>query len=251
MSKLNLAGSSFDFGNVLFAVLQECEHRRGALPEDEDEARGRLMEIARDKLEEIHQSYVESGGTPSYWKELAEEVLDNAMPQYAMAALQQTRLERSGYDLWRGGDAVARGVLGLGGLALGGLFAATRFTPIPVDTFVYVAWALGGGGFFWPEVKRMVTDYRHARFLNKLIVQAEKYQKDSRIHYVSSKQFDEALRSLGPEEEGEGEEPAPEAEKRRMGGAEPEGPEMDFTGSEINSLDATENTRASSARSEG
>ena len=31
MSVLNLAGSPFDFGNVLFAVLQECEHRRRGL----------------------------------------------------------------------------------------------------------------------------------------------------------------------------------------------------------------------------
>lgn len=39
---LNVAGSSFDFEHVLFAVIQECEHvRRGLLP---TEAHGRLME---------------------------------------------------------------------------------------------------------------------------------------------------------------------------------------------------------------
>ena len=62
---LNLAGSSFDFGNVLFAVLQECEHRRRALLPGEAEAR--LREAARQKLEEIRESYAESGGTPAYW----------------------------------------------------------------------------------------------------------------------------------------------------------------------------------------
>ena len=29
---LNLAGREYDFGPVLFAVLQECEHRRRSLP---------------------------------------------------------------------------------------------------------------------------------------------------------------------------------------------------------------------------
>ena len=43
---INLAGSSYDYGNVLFAVLQECEHRRrGLLP---NEAEARLREIATD-----------------------------------------------------------------------------------------------------------------------------------------------------------------------------------------------------------
>jgi hypothetical protein len=218
-TNLNLAGSSFDFGNVLFAVLQECEHRRRGLLEKDEQRK--LMEIAREKLAEIHQSYVESGGGPSYWKELEQEVLDNAMPQYATAALEQTRLERSNYDLWRGGDAVARGALCLGGLALGGAMLAARFIPVTVDAFAFV---LAGGGFFWPEIKRMVADYRHSRFLNKLIVQAEKYQKDSRIHYVSSKQFDEALRSLATAEVGSEEAAAPPeaAEKRRMGAGEAE-----------------------------
>ena len=193
MSVLNLAGSPFDFGNVLFAVLQECEHRRRGLLENE--AQRKLLGIAREKLDEIHRSYVEAGGSTSYWHELEREVLDTAMGQYAPAAIEQTRLERSNYDLWHGGDAVARGLFCLGGLALGGLIVAAPFIPIWEDAFAFV---LAGGGFFWPEIKRQVSDYRHARFLNKMIVQAEKYQKDNRIHYVSSSEFDEALHSLAP-----------------------------------------------------
>ena len=57
---LNLAGTSYDFGNVLFAVLQECEHQRRALLPNQ--AAARLQEIARAKLAEIHESYTELGG---------------------------------------------------------------------------------------------------------------------------------------------------------------------------------------------
>src|SRR5262249_6173099 len=70
---LNLAGTSYDFGNVLFAVLQECEHQRRALLPNE--AAARLEEIARAKLAEIHASYTELGGTGAYWHQLEREVM--------------------------------------------------------------------------------------------------------------------------------------------------------------------------------
>jgi len=63
---LNLAGTSYDFGNVLFAVLQECEHQRRALLPNQ--AAARLQEIARAKLAEIHESYTDLGGTGAYWQ---------------------------------------------------------------------------------------------------------------------------------------------------------------------------------------
>jgi hypothetical protein len=197
MSMLNLAGSSYDFGHVLFAVLQECEHRRRGFVESEAEAK--LLGVARDKLAEIHQSYVEAGGSAAYWQDLSREVMENTMPQYIAAAVAQTRLERANYDLWHGGDAVARGVFTLGGLTLGGLMIWAPFLPMIEDA--PIAFALAAGGFFWPEIKRMVADFRHSRFLNRLIVEAEKYQKNGRIHYLSSKHFDEALGSLGKAEE--------------------------------------------------
>src|SRR4051794_19116055 len=116
---LNLAGSSYDFGNVLFAVLQECEHRRRALLPNEAEAR--LREIARAKLAEIRESYEECGGTAGYWEQLEREVLETALPQYIPAAAEQTRLEKTNYDLWRQGDPAARALFGLLGLLIGGI----------------------------------------------------------------------------------------------------------------------------------
>jgi hypothetical protein len=189
---LNVAGSSFDFGNVLFAVLQECEHvRRALLP---NEAQGRLMEAARRKLGEIRESYVENGGTPGYWEELEREVIETALPAYIPEAVEQTRLEKSGYGVWRRGDAVARVVFTLGGLILGGLIIKSPFIPIAEDIF---AFGLAVGGLLFPEIMQLVADFRHSRLLNRTIADAEKYQKNARIHYVSDARLQEELDAVG------------------------------------------------------
>lgn len=189
---LNVAGPSFDFGNVLFAVLQECEHvRRGLSP---DEAEERLMEAARRKLAEIQESYVEHGGTPGYWKELEREVLEMSLPAYIPEAVEQTRLERSGYDVWRRGDATARTLFALSGLIVGALLIVLPPQLIVERAFAFI---LALGGFLYPEIKQLVADFRHSRLLNRMIVEAEKYQKNSRIHYMSEARLQEELDAMG------------------------------------------------------
>ena len=189
---LNLAGSSYDFGNVSFVVLQECEHQRRALLPNEAEAR--LKEIARAKLAEIHESYVELGGAEPYWQSLEREVIETTLPQYIPAAVEQTRLEKSNYDLWRHGDPAARFLFALLGLIVGGLIIKAPFIPIVDDAFAFL---LAAGGFLYPEVKRTYFDFRHSRTLNRLILQAETYQKDQRLHYVSEARLQEELAAVG------------------------------------------------------
>jgi hypothetical protein len=189
---LNLAGSSYDFGNVLFAVLQECEHQRRALLPNE--AEGRLREIARAKLAEIRESYRECGGTEGYWNDLEQEVLETTLPQYIPAAVEQNRLEKNSYDLWRHGDPLSRAAFGLLGLTIGGIIIAIPWIPIFEDAF---AFALAAAGFLYPEIKKTVFDYRHARLLNRLIVEAEKYQRNQKIHYVSEARLQAELDEVG------------------------------------------------------
>lgn len=203
---LNVAGPSFDFGNVLFAVLQECEHvRRGLSPDGAEE---RLREAARRKLAEIRESYVEHGGTSGYWQELEREVLETSLPAYIPEAIEQTRLERSGYDVWRRGDAGARALFALLGLVIGALLIVLPPRLIVENGF---AFALALGGFLYPEIKQLVANFRHSRFLNGMIAEAEKYQKNARIHYVSEARLQQELNAVGqvgrtPERE---EEPPP------------------------------------------
>ena len=61
---LNLAGSSFDFGQVLFAVLTECEHRRRGWEADEFEIRANAT--AKEKLAQIKGAYDEFDGSVNY-----------------------------------------------------------------------------------------------------------------------------------------------------------------------------------------
>ena len=189
---LNLAGSSYDYGNVLFAVLQECEHKRRALLPNETEAR--LREIAREKLALIREGYVELGGTPDYWQELEREVLETALPQYIPAAAEQNRMEKTGYDVWRQGDPAARAVFGLLGLVLGAVIIALPWIPIFEDAFAFLLAALG---IFYPEIKKAYFDVGHSRLLNRLIVHAEKYQKEEAGRYVSEARLQKELDAVG------------------------------------------------------
>ncbi|HEV2843746.1 MAG TPA: hypothetical protein VG477_02775 [Thermoanaerobaculia bacterium] len=204
---LNLAGPTFDLGNVLFAVLQECEHqRRGLSP---GEAETRLRETARRKLAEIRESYEELGGTAGYWATLEREVMETALPEYVPAAIEQTRLEKADYDLWRGGDPLARVLFGLIGLVIGApvLLLPPRIVALESTFALFMA----GAGFLYPEVMKTWHDYRHSRLLNRLIARAEKYQYNSRIHYTSSARMEAELNAMGvkdptrPPSPGEGE----------------------------------------------
>ncbi len=190
---INLAGTSFDFGNVLFAVLQECEHQRRALLPAEAESR--LQEIAAKKLGEIRASYEEAGGLPSYWQMLEKEVMVASLPQYVRHAIEQTRLEQANYDLWRHGEPASRAVYALAGLVVGGLIWYVEFIPIQEKL---IAPILAVVGFVYPELKRWVFELRHIRTMNRLVAHAEKYQKDRRLHaYSTQKELDEALGALG------------------------------------------------------
>ncbi len=190
---LNLAGREYDFGPVLYAVLQDCEHRRRSLPPEDGEAAARFAEVARPRLAEIRPCYQEAGGTAAYWRELESEVLETALPQYSRAAAAQTRLEQSSYGLWRQGDPVSRLVLGLAGLGVGGLIVKAPFIPIFEDAF---AFALAAAAFLYPEIKRLVFDWRYSRLLNRLIVQAESYQH-RRLPYLSEAGLEAELRAVG------------------------------------------------------
>lgn len=189
---LNLAGPAYDLGDVLFAVLQECEHARRAFALDE--APERIRETARAKLGEIRESYDEAGGTETYWRLVEREVMETALPQYLPAAIEQTRLEAGNYDLWRRGDPIARVSYGLLGLLIGSLIILAPWIPIWEDTF---AFALALSGFLYPEIRKAFFDHRHSRLLNRLIVDAEKYQRNEKIQYMSEARLQEELEAVG------------------------------------------------------
>jgi hypothetical protein len=185
---LNIAGPEYDFGSVVFVVLEECEHRRRGF--DDDEAEHQLMRVARAKLDKIKEAYDEFGGSPAYWKVLETEVLETAMPQYVEAARQMTALERSNFGIWRGGDPLSRFLFAVGGLVIGGIIIALPFVPAIETT---AAFGLAGAGAIYPELKRYTHERRHFRLLNRLVNEATQYQQNAKLHYMTSSDIRESF----------------------------------------------------------
>lgn len=196
MSVLNIAGPEYDFGSVVFVVLGECEHRRRGFENDELEFQ--LMQTAKAKLKKIKEAYDEFGGSPAYWKALETEVLETAMPQYVDAARKMNALEQSSFGVWRDGDPAARTVFGLGGLIVGGMVKALPFVPTIENIFVF---GLAAAGFLYPELKRYTYERRHFRTLNRLVTGAEAYQKNARLHYMTTTDIRESFHIGGPGDE--------------------------------------------------
>ena len=185
---LNIAGPEYDFAQVLFAVLQECEHRRrGVEPEALDRD---LRQIARVKLTTIKAAYDEFGGSAQYWRDLEKEVIDTALPQYIPAAADMNEMERNGFVVFRRGDPAARLVLALGGLLIGSVIVAMPFIPIVEDLF---AFALTGVGFFYPDIVRFTHERRHVHLLNRLVADAGRYQTNAKLHYMTTQQIRESF----------------------------------------------------------
>lgn len=192
---LNIAGPEYDFGNVVYVTLQECEHRRRGFEDDElDDA---LMDVARAKLAKIKQAYDEFGGSPGYWADLENEVLQTAMPQYLAAAREMNAQERSSFGVWRGGDPLARFVFALTGIVISLFLLAVPF----LRTFeVMFALLLAAGGALYPEIKRFTHERRHFRALNRLVADAAAYQQNARLHYMTHREIRESF-TVGSEEE--------------------------------------------------
>jgi hypothetical protein len=185
---LNIAGPEYDFGSVVFVVLEECEHRRRGF--DYDEAEYQLLRLAKEKLAQIRKAFDEFGGSAAYWGVLEKEVLETAMPQYIDAAREMTALERSMYGIWRGGDPLARFTFGIAGLVIGGVIIALPFVPVFEAMF---AFALAGGGVLFPELKRYTHERRHYRLLNRLVADAAAYQQNARLHYMTTSEIRESF----------------------------------------------------------
>lgn len=190
---LNIAGPEYDFGSVVFAVLQECEHRRRGFERDEVEFQ--LEGIARRKLDEIKAAFDEFGGSATYWQALEGEVLNTALPQYISKAERMNELEQNGFGVWREGDIAARFVFALIGLLIGSLIVALPFIPIFEAMFAFV---LSGAGFLYPDIQRYVGERRHARFLNRLIGESVAYQQNARLHYMTRQQIHDSFAISGP-----------------------------------------------------
>jgi hypothetical protein len=190
---LNIAGPDYDYAQVVYAVLQECEHHRRSFEEATFEAEVRTC--ANAKLAEVKAAYDEFGGSAAYWETLAKEVDEVVLPQYVAAAHEINELESNNFYIWRGGDLGARFAFALVGLLIGSIIIALPFIPIFEDMF---AFALTAIGFLYPDLKRFMTERRYMKVLNRLVMDSEKYQENSRLHYMTSQDIQKAFEPTDP-----------------------------------------------------
>jgi hypothetical protein len=184
---LNLTGPEFDHGNVVHAVLADCEHRRRAITGDVPDG---IRDIAERKLAEIHSAFEDARGDAAYWETVEHEVLGTALPQYIAIAERQTQMERANYDVWRAGDLAARATFALIGLAVGGMCVAAPFIPIYIDAFAFF---LALCGWFYPDLKKVFHDYGYVRALNRIVRAAAQYHQRTATAYLSSNAIDRML----------------------------------------------------------
>lgn len=178
---LNIAGPEYDFGSVVFAVLEECEHRRRGF--DDQDLDRQLIATARTKLARIKAAYDEFGGSQAYWESLETEVLKTAMPQYMVAAREMNALEHAKFGVWRGGDPLARMAFAVAGLLTAWLLFFVPFVRMFEAAFIV---AFVATGFFFPDIKRWTHERRHTRLLNRLVADAAAYQHNARLHYMTT-----------------------------------------------------------------
>jgi hypothetical protein len=190
---LNIAGADYDYGQVVYVVLQQCEHRRRSFDDATFEAE--VRSTAAETLAEVKASYDEFGGSAVYWEELEKEVDEVVLPQYVAAARDITERERNGYDIWRGGDLSARLVFALIGLIIGSIIIALPFIPIFEEMF---AFALTAGGFIYPDVKRFMIERSYTKELNRLVATSARYQENARLHYMTSQDIKKAFEPGDP-----------------------------------------------------
>ena len=185
---LNIAGPEFDFGHVVYAVLQECEHRRRGF--DIGEFDEEVTACAKEKLAQIKGAYDEFSGSLTYWETLQKEVMSTVLPQYSEPARIITALERSAWKVFRGGDIAARLLFAFVGLVIGSIIIATPFIPIVEDTF---AFALTGAGFFYPDLKRYYYERQFSKLLNRLVLESARYQENARLNYMTQREIAESF----------------------------------------------------------
>jgi hypothetical protein len=190
---LNIAGPEYDYAQVVYVVLQECEHRRRGFNDAEFDADVRAA--AHEKLAEVKAAYDEFGGSVAYWEALEKEVEDVVLPQYIAAARDMNEAERNAFGIWRGGDVAARFAFALAGLLIGSIIIALPFVPIFEDMF---AFALTFAGFVYPDIKRFFAERAHTHVLNRLVDDSARYQENARLHYMTSDDIQKAFEPGDP-----------------------------------------------------
>jgi hypothetical protein len=162
----------FSLAGVALEVVKHLERKRRAVVED---AAATAREVD-EALVPIRAAYAEAELPPDYWAALEAEVRGHLPEAWRERALAFTRKERRDFDLWRGGDPLARITYVGAGLLVGSLILWAPFIPIWEK---WVPFAMAFAAFWLPTLQVWWHRRRYARTLGRVI--AETAQAQARL----------------------------------------------------------------------
>lgn len=153
-------------------LIDAFERRRPGLSAWGPEVETALLAEAEVELLQMEKQCLELGvDDPPYWQKLRGAITAILLPRYAQLARAELALARREYDLWRGGDLLARLAYAGSGLVIGGLMVAIPWIPVYEK---WVPWALFVLGPFIPDAQLWWYRRRHQKRLDAVVADLAK-----------------------------------------------------------------------------
>ena len=150
-------------------VLEHLERRRPTIAGDES----RIRDEIKEALVPVRKAYAECELPMSYVDALEKEIVAIVPARWRAIAEPFTRLEQSGFGIWRGGDPLARLSYVLIGLVVGGLIIWAPFIPIWEKWFPFAVALLA---WWLPDVQIRWHKRRYARELGAIATTMDRAQ---------------------------------------------------------------------------
>ncbi|MBS2025540.1 MAG: hypothetical protein JST92_24340 [Deltaproteobacteria bacterium] len=148
-------------------LLDAFERRRPGLAAWTPEVEQALLAEAEAELVQMEKQCKELGlNDPEYWGKVRAAIQAVLLPRYAQLARNEIALTRRDYDLWRGGDLVARLAYAGVGLVLGAAAVAIPWIPV---TEKWVPWALFLVGPLLPDAQLWFYRRRYQKRVDELV----------------------------------------------------------------------------------
>jgi hypothetical protein len=148
----------FSAQTVTLSVLAHLERRRHAIADDP----ARVQTEVTAALVPVREAYREAELPPAYMEALATEIVQSVPERWRALATRYSALEARDFDVWRGGDPIARLTYVLLALLIGGMIIWAPFIPIWDKWLPFV---LAGGAWWLPTAQ---VAWQRRRYANAL-----------------------------------------------------------------------------------
>lgn len=175
---VNVYPSQYQLPELTAHVIALLERRRAAFDAWNDDVERVLLEEAKEALDEAGRQFKELADDPAFWQRTTELLMTVAIPRYFRVAKEQHALEQRKYDVWRGGDFIARAAFAVAGLVVG---LVVLRTPIP-DWLEPIPLAFFIGGPLIPDAQVWFAKRRYRKQLAGLVDEMKAEASDRRAY---------------------------------------------------------------------